>query len=148
MSGCKCAVTRSAGWWCWVQRHGKLCWVQPKWAHRIPSWILLPPFEKEFRRNQLRRRGQNALRFWNAISYDEIFKGLVLDPEAMDGHGMSWAAALLPNSWSLCFLGSWPFVTLVLDDQYTSVYCISMYLGATNQWRNTVCFYFPNISRT
>lgn len=24
---------------------------------------------------------QNALRFWNAISYDEIFKGLVLDPE-------------------------------------------------------------------
>ena len=25
--------------------------------------------------------GQNALRFWKEISYDEVFKGLVLDPE-------------------------------------------------------------------
>ena len=33
------------------------------------------------------------MRFWNAISYDEIFKGLVLNPEAMDGHGMSCSSS-------------------------------------------------------
>ena len=69
-----------------------------------PSWIQLPPFENW--RVQLGRRGQNALRFWNAISYDEIFKGLVLDPEAMDGHGMSCSSSaaelLLSVSLSLC----------------------------------------------
>ena len=36
--------------------------------------------------------GQNALRFWKEISYDEVFKGLVLDPEASfeDKNGLPW----------------------------------------------------------
>ena len=36
--------------------------------------------------------GQNALRFWKEISYDEVFKGLVLDPEASfgDNNGLPW----------------------------------------------------------
>ena len=25
---------------------------------------------------------QNALRFWNEVAYDDVYKGLVLDPEA------------------------------------------------------------------
>ena len=112
-NGCKCVVTRSEGWWCWVQRHGEL-W-RLRWRKMTnqtgligtPSWIQLPPFEDW--RVQLGRRGQNALRFWNAISYDEIFKGLVLDPEAMDGHGMSCSSSaaelLLSVSLSLSLSG-------------------------------------------
>ena len=36
--------------------------------------------------------GQNALRFWKEISYDEVFRGLVLDPEASvgDNNGLPW----------------------------------------------------------
>lgn len=34
-------------------------------------------------------RGQNALRFWKDIFYDEIFRGWVLDPEARC-NGVTW----------------------------------------------------------
>ena len=97
VSGFKCVVPWSEGWWCWVKRHGEL-WLG------TPSWIQL--YLRRARPGQ--RRGQNALRFWNAISYDETFKGLVLDPEATDRHGMtcSDAAELVVSLFLNVFLGT------------------------------------------
>ena len=46
--------------------------------------------------------GQNALRFWKEISYDEVFRGLVLDPEASfgDDNRLPWCFLPMEISFS------------------------------------------------
>ena len=77
--------------------------------------------------------GQNALRFWKEISYDEVFRGLVLDPEASfgDDNRLLWCFLPMEISFSNRTLhedvyGSfgWALLTFVDDVNLAGVFLL------------------------